>query len=67
MGGKIVRRVVKARRRLDKMEWEQDSWQSDDEPEVKEQPLMLPTKLEERMNALQIDKGLEVENQSGYV
>ena len=60
VGGKIVRRVLKGRRKLDKMEWEQDSecWLSD--KELKEQSMIL----EEGMQALRIDKELEQENES---
>ena len=60
VGGKIVRRVLKGRRKLDKMEWEQESecWLTD--KELEEQSLML----EEGMQALRIDKELEQENES---
>ena len=65
MRGKIVRRVVRARRRLDKMEWEQERecWLSVDELDMEEQSLMLPTGLEERMLALRIDKEEEQQNE----
>ena len=55
-----MRRVLKGRRKLDKMEWEQESecWLSD--KELEEQSLML----EEGMQALRIDKELEQENES---
>ena len=47
------------------MEWEQESecWHSDDELEMEEQSLMLPTGLEERILALRIDKKEEQKNE----
>ena len=60
LGGRIVRRVLRAKRRLDKMDWEQDYqwWHSNNDVEEEKQVSvsMLPKGLEESMLGLKIDR-----------